>query len=71
MMALFLLICCATALLGVGVIAVFVGSYILGRPLSKGCGKHDCCQKKTPHNTCSQSDVKTKASPHDDNTHSS
>lgn len=69
MAALFLLICCSATLLGISVIVIFLGSYLLGRPLSKGCGKPDCCQKTTK-NTCSQSDSKTKASPNDD-THSS
>ena len=39
MAALFLLICCSAILLGISVIAIFLGSYLLGRPLSKGCGK--------------------------------
>ncbi|MBX6679873.1 hypothetical protein [Chlamydia gallinacea] len=65
MAALFLLICCSAILLGISVIAIFLGSYLLGRPLSKGCGKPDCCQKITK-NTWSQSDSKTKASPNDD-----
>ncbi|WP_080017542.1 hypothetical protein AB8855_02985 [Chlamydia trachomatis] len=46
MTSLFLLVCCATALLSIGVTAVLIGSFLLGRPLSKGCGRSDCCQKK-------------------------
>ncbi|WP_219994005.1 hypothetical protein [Chlamydia suis] len=46
MTSLFLLICCATVLLTIGVTAVLMGSFLLGRPLSKGCGRRDCCQKK-------------------------
>lgn len=67
-MSLFLLIICAAALLGVSAIVIFLGSYLLGRPLSKGCGKSDCCQK-TSQNTYTQADSKTKA-PHHDDTHS-
>ncbi|AAF38106.1 hypothetical protein ACH8ZP_02530 [Chlamydia pneumoniae] len=47
MMTLFLVICCATVLLGLGMGILLVGSHLLGRPLSKGCQKPDCCQKKT------------------------
>ncbi|ASD30412.1 hypothetical protein [Chlamydia abortus] len=67
MMTFFLVICCATALLGVGIVILLIGSYLLGRPLSKGCGKSDCCRKKA----CDKQtppDSTTKASPHDDNT---
>ncbi|AAF39522.1 YSIRK-type signal peptide-containing protein [Chlamydia trachomatis] len=46
MTSLFLLICCATVLLSIGVASVLIGSFLLGRPLSKGCGRSDCCQKK-------------------------
>ncbi|MBQ8498676.1 hypothetical protein [Chlamydia sp.] len=51
MISLFLLICCATALLGIGAMVILAGSFLLGRPLSKGCGRNDCCQKKKscPH----------------------
>ncbi|MFJ1509120.1 hypothetical protein SBV45_00285 [Chlamydia crocodili] len=68
MMTLFLLICCATALLGVGIVILLIGSYLLGRPLSKGCGKSDCCHKKACDKQ-TRSDSTTKAPPYDDDTH--
>ncbi|WP_348663769.1 hypothetical protein [Chlamydia vaughanii] len=68
MMTLFLLICCATALLGIGMVILLIGSYLLGRPLSKGCGKPDCCQKKTCDKQTGP-DSKTEAPSHDDDTH--
>ncbi|WP_108896590.1 hypothetical protein [Chlamydia serpentis] len=46
MMTLFLIVCCATVLLGLGIGILCLGSHLLGRPLSKGCQKPDCCQKK-------------------------
>ncbi|WP_080593184.1 hypothetical protein [Chlamydia psittaci] len=67
MMTLFLVICCATALLGVGIVILLIGSYLLGRPLSKGCGKSDCCHKKAC-NKQTQSDSTTKVSLYDDDT---
>ncbi|BAE81547.1 hypothetical protein [Chlamydia felis Fe/C-56] len=70
MMTLFLLICCATALLGVGIVILLIGSYLLGRPLSKGCGKSNCCHKKACDKQ-TRSDSTTKASSHDNDTPSS
>ncbi|WP_100934612.1 hypothetical protein [Candidatus Chlamydia corallus] len=71
MMTLFLIVCCATVLLGVGMGILFLGSHLLGRPLSKGCQKPDCCQKKacdkTEHcGTKSRENSTPEDSSHDD-----
>ncbi|EPP35354.1 hypothetical protein CP10139811_0995 [Chlamydia ibidis] len=42
---LFLLVCSVVLIITVASI-VFLGTYLLGRPLSRGCGKTDCCHKK-------------------------
>ncbi|ANH78308.1 hypothetical protein [Candidatus Chlamydia sanziniae] len=60
MMTLFLLVCCATVLLGIGAGILFLGSYLLGKPLSKGCGKEDCCHKKSCDKT-NNKDSKSKS----------
>ncbi|WP_139414180.1 hypothetical protein [Chlamydia abortus] len=67
MITLFLVICCATVLLGVGILILLIASYLLGRPLSKGCGKSDCCRKKACDKQTPPVSI-TKASLHDDNT---
>nr|WP_235628575.1 hypothetical protein [Chlamydia pecorum] len=60
MMTLFFLVCIATVLIALGIGVLLLGSYLLGRPLSKGCGKTDCCKNRNPKPTSKESP------PHDD-----
>ncbi len=41
-----LLVGVTTVLIGLGLSILLLMSYFLGRPLSKGCGKTDCCRNK-------------------------